>query len=263
MVDTVSASAHPMVLLSEEGLSVSTPKQVAAAVSSFPDREVHVLVTVRDLGRVLVSAWQEDIKNDRTWTWDEFVTGVQQGDRARNPGRGFWRAQDLPGILSTWAGAVPADHVHVVTVPPAGAPRELLLQRVADVVGFDPGGLTESPRWDNASLGTSGTEVVRRLNVLLDHRLNQRQYGHLVKDVVVPFLVRSGGDAPYGLPADEVPWISREAERHIEVLRASEYHLVGDLDDLLPRVWFFGETTRRCFRRGAARGSARGPPGAV
>ena len=32
-------------------------------------------------------------------------------------------SQDVPAILATWSGVVPADRIHVVTVPPPGSPR--------------------------------------------------------------------------------------------------------------------------------------------
>lgn len=224
-------------LISAEGLSVATPRQAVAAVSSFPDHEVHVLVTCRDLGRVLVSAWQEAIKNDHTWSWEEYVAAVKDpGTRARSPARGFWLQQDLPGVLDRWGGAVPVERLHVVTVPAAGASPDLLLSRVASVVGFDAATLTEPPAWDNTSVGTAGIEVVRRLNVALEHTLNQRQHDHVVKGVLVPYLVRHGTDRRFGLPPEELAWVEAEARRHMAAVRSGGYPVVGDLDDLLPRT---------------------------
>ncbi len=234
--DVVAASSLPTALLSEEGLSVATNKQVARCLSSFPDREIHVLVTCRDLGRVVVSAWQEDLKNGKTWTWQEFISSVKDPHRrAQNPARGFWRAQDLPVILQTWRQHVPEDRIHVVTVPPTGADPAVLVERIASVVGFDPTVLTEAVPWDNASLGVAGTEVIRRLNTALGRRLNQRQHGHLVNAVLVPHLVRNGADERYGLPAEDQPWVESEAGRQIDHLRDGGYDVVGDLAELMPK----------------------------
>ncbi len=237
LTDAVRRSDQPTVLLSEEALSVATAKQAAACVRAFPDREIDVLVTVRDLGRVLVSAWQEDIKNDRTWTWQEFVDAVKDPSaRARNPARGFWRAQDLPAILSVWRGVVPPARIHLVTVPPRGSTPDLLLRRVAAVVGFDHHALTVDAPSTNVSLGVAGTEVIRRLNVVLEHRLNQRQHSHLVNHTIVPFLVANASDPGYGIPPEELTWASREAERIIAFVIAGGYQVIGDLDDLRPQA---------------------------
>ncbi len=237
LTQAVASSKQPTVLLSEEALSVATAKQAAACVEAFRGRQVDVLVTVRDLGRVLVSAWQEDIKNDRTWTWQEFVDAVKDpAARSRNPARGFWRAQDLPAILGVWQRVVPPTRLHLVTVPPRGAAPDLLVRRVASVVGFDPGALTVDAPSTNASLGVAGTELVRRLNNALEHRLNQRQHSHLVNHTIVPFLVDHAADPGYGLPAGELAWVSDEAKRIVDFVAAGGYQITGDLSDLEPQA---------------------------
>ena len=233
LTQLVAASPLPTALVSSEGLAVATPRQVKAAVAGFPDREVHVLVTVRDLGRVLVSAWQEGVKNDRTWTWKEFVDGVRgEHSRTRNPGRSFWLAQDLPQVISRWESSVPAPRIHLVTVPAPGAPPEELLRRVSEVVGVDPGVFTEPVARDNSSLGVAGLEVVRRLDVDLGHQLNRRQHDHVVKTVLVRALVRWGEDSRFGLPHEELDWVAEESRRQVELVRQGGYPVVGSLRDL-------------------------------
>ena len=65
LVDLVRSTALPTVLISEERLSLATARQVRKVVDDFADDEVNVVVTVRDLGRVAVSAWQEEVKKLR------------------------------------------------------------------------------------------------------------------------------------------------------------------------------------------------------
>jgi len=233
----VSTSALPTALISAETLSVLTSKQAAQAVAAFPDREVVVVITARDLGRVLVSAWQEAVKSDSTITWSEFSAAVQDPNaRGANPARGFWINYDFPAILANWRQTLPADRVHVVTVPPAGARPEELAERMAKIVGYDATTLAEPPARDNSSLGVAGTEVIRRLNEGLHHRLNERQHAQVVKAVLAPHLAGANGDARYGLPSEELPWVEAEARRQIDAVRRGGHPVVGDLDDLLPKV---------------------------
>jgi hypothetical protein len=232
----VTGSPLDTTLISAETLSVLTPKQAVQAVAGFPDAEVSVIVTCRDLGRVLVSAWQEAIKSDLTMTWAEFAAEVQDpAARGRNPARGFWINHDLPAILGAWRQALPADLIHVVTVPPPGTPPGELLSRTAAIVGFDPAKLTLPTSRDNTSLGVAGTEVVRRLNEALGHRLNERQHANVVKNTLAPHLAGAGADARYALPAEERGWVEAEAARQVAAVRTGGYPVVGDLDDLLPR----------------------------
>ena len=57
---------------------------------------------------------------------------------------------------------------------------------MAKVVGFAPAKLSHPAARDNTSLGVAGTELVRRLNEALEHRLNQRQHAHLVRSAARP-----------------------------------------------------------------------------
>src|SRR6266581_2143274 len=73
----VRSTPLPTALISAELLSALTRRQAACAVNGFPDHDVQVVVTCRDVGRVLVSAWQQGIRCGHTSTWREFVAAVQ------------------------------------------------------------------------------------------------------------------------------------------------------------------------------------------
>ena len=237
LVHAVNTSGHANALISEERLSLSGLKQARRAVAAFPDSEVHVVVTVRDLGRVVVSAWQEEIKNDQTWTWQEFVDAVKdEGRVATSPARGFWLRQDVTKICETWEASVPAERLHIVTVPQSGASPAVLLERFASVVGFDASRLTEEPTWNNETVGVAATEVIRRLNERFGGRLNQRAYDRVIKFTVVQMLARRTETVRFSLPEEEIDWVSRRAEAAITTLRERGYPVTGDLDELRPRL---------------------------
>ena len=234
LVDGVNAGDDEAVLISDEHLSLATAKQAGTAARAFPGREVHVVVTVRDLGRTLASSWQEEVKNRGAWTWEEFSAAVQDPSSAGvSPARGFWIRQDLPTILDVWARAVPVERVHVVTVPPAGAPSDLLLQRLGSVVGFDPAGLVRPAPWANETVGVVGTELIRRLNPMLAD-LPQRQYDRAMKRTVVRALAAATEPVRFALPAPDLDWARERGAAMAEAVRAGGYPVVGDLAELLP-----------------------------
>lgn len=243
LVEAVNTSGSPTALISEEHLSVSTMRQVKQAVASFPDSEVRVLVTARDLGRVAVSAWQEEVKNDQTWTWEQFAAAIREPEEiAKSPARGFWLRQDLPKICELWEAAVPAERITVVTVPQVGAAADVLLNRFATVVGFDASSLTEKPAWSNETVGVAATEVIRRVNERLGHRLNQRQHDKVIKRTIVHGLAKAAEPVRFTLPEEELPWITLRAEEMIAAAHSRGYRVVGDLDELRPQR---GEGGRR------------------
>lgn len=235
--DALVAAVHgrglPTALLSDERLSMSTLHQARRAVASFPAAEVHVIVTVRDLGRIAVSAWQEDVKSDETWTWRQFITAVKDPSQvAKSPARGFWLRQDVPKICETWEAAVTASRVHVVTVPPAGASPDTLVSRVAGVVGFDPSILDRDAAWTNETVGVAATEVIRRVNDRLGGRLNQREHDKAIKNTLVPLLARRTEPVRFSLPEEDVGWAAARADDMITALRQRGYPVRGDLDEL-------------------------------
>lgn len=236
LVEAVNTSGSPAALISEEHLSVSTLRQAKQAVASFRDSEVHVVVTARDLGRVAVSAWQEEVKNDQTWTWEQFAAAIREPEEiAKSPARGFWLRQDIPKICELWEAAVPAERITIITVPPDGAGADVLLRRFAAVVGFNAATLTEQPAWTNETVGVAATEVIRRVNERLGHRLNQRQHDKVIKRTVVHGLAKVAEPVRFTLPEAELPWITARAEEMIDAVRSRGYRVMGDLQELRPQ----------------------------
>src|SRR5262249_17549920 len=128
---------------------------------SFPETEIRVAATVRDLGRGVPAMWQEAIKNRRTWDWPEYVRSIEKGGE---PGKRFWRQQHAAKIVRRWGSVIGPDHVYIGTVPPPGASSGLLWERFSQVAGIRPDSWEEAPR-ANESLGAASTQVMRQLNV--------------------------------------------------------------------------------------------------
>jgi hypothetical protein len=237
LVTAINESEVPRALISEERLSLASKRQIRSAVSSFPDSDVHVVVTARDLARVIVSQWQEYIKSDRTTSWPDYVRAIKDPDKlGTGSALGFWLRQDLPTICAQWAAEVGGERLHLVTVPAPGAPPDLLLERVASVVGLGADTFTESPAWNNETVGVAAIEVIRRLNEHLGGRLNQRAYDKVVKRTLVQLLATRTEPVRLTLPDEELGWVSERADMFIESLRGRAYHVVGDLEELRPQV---------------------------
>jgi hypothetical protein len=237
LVAHVAESPLPTALISEERLSLCTPKQARAVVGAFGGSDVQIVVTARDLGRIAVSAWQEAVKNDATWTWAYFAESIKDPARqAQSPARGFWMRQDLLKICETWEGVVGADHLTVVTVPKPGASADELLGRFCSTVGIDMAGLTEDAKWTNETVGVAATEVIRSVNERLGGRLNKHQHDKVVKLTIVQMLARRTDPVRFALPPEELDWISARADETIAALKDHGYAVVGDLDELRPTL---------------------------
>lgn len=204
--------------------------------------EVRVVLTVRDLNRVLPSMWQETIQNGRTWSWADYVADIA----ARRPGRGevptdrtlacgsFWRQQDVVGLVQGWAGLVGSEHVRLVTVPAPGAPRTALLDRFVEATGL-PLPTPERVPVANEALGLPSTLVLLRVNQLLaDRGIPFRPGAGFRKRVLAKTVLgtRRGEEPVLGLPVPD--WVRDQTERTLTELRRTGVEVVGDLADLEP-----------------------------
>jgi hypothetical protein len=137
LMTEVRSSDLDRVLISEEDLGVARPRHVRRVVRSLEGRPVHVVIGVRDLARTLASAWQQAVVMGSTIQWHEFVDAVRDpDDRSLRAGLRFAMSHDVLRVLDVWGTAVPPDRIHVVTVPPAGSPPTLLLERFALATGI-------------------------------------------------------------------------------------------------------------------------------
>ena len=75
LVHRVNNSPLPKVLISEERFSLCSARQSHKVMDAFGDG-VEIIVTARDIGRVLVSAWQEEVKNESRLTWREYADAI-------------------------------------------------------------------------------------------------------------------------------------------------------------------------------------------
>lgn len=221
-------------VISHEWLAFARARHARRAVRSLQPAEVHVVVTLRDVGRQVPAVWQEQIKNGQQFGYGEFLASLARPDDA-GPGQAFWRSQDPRGLLRRWSSAVPPERIHVVTVPPSGSPPDLLWERFAGLFCADPGRYDTSAVSANPGLSTAEAELVRRVNVALDGRLPRRRQLQAVKWVLAQRVLSGRSTQATGkasLPAEYHAPVATRAVEIIAALREGGYHVVGDLDDL-------------------------------
>lgn len=227
-------STSPTILLSNENLANATPEQATGLhhliTASLAAAEIHLVITARDLARQLPAAWQQQIQQRRTTTWDGYLRSLREGDWVCDafPRRTRRRHRGAVG------GGSAAARVHIVTVPPPTAPRQLLLERYCGVIGIDLAILSDAPPVPNESLGWVQAELLRRVDIALRVRLPHSRAGfgrvgkrYFAHEALVPM----GGKRP-GLPPEMSAWCHEHTERIIACLEKEGYDVAGDLDDL-------------------------------
>jgi hypothetical protein len=236
LVREVSQWSGSAAVISVESLSGASPEQVETIVTSLAPSPVHVILTARDLARVIPASWQTLTRNGHAFTWTEFVRAIGDPDaRDKAPARNFWRKQDLPAILECWAQAVPVAQTCVVTVPRPGAAPTLLWERFASAAGLDPSRYdTDLPRV-NESLGAASAELLRRLNPALREQVAWSVYQPVVNRFLGKSALADRKQEPrIAFDYRSNGWVSERAEHMVQHIATTGYPVTGDLDDLIP-----------------------------
>ncbi len=220
------------VLISHEILAPAPADRVARAMADLSDCEVHIVYSVRDLGRQLPAAWQESIKQGRKWSFKRFLQRAERGDAW------FARAFDLPTVLGTWGAGLPPEQVHVVTVPGVDAPDpagDLLWHRYCELFGIDPAWAPLDSTRTNRSLGIAETQVIRQLNRRINRSTRREaHYDELIRQTLAQGQLVKRRSPPLRLPPAHFDWAEAETERWIEWIEGSRVDVRGDLADLRP-----------------------------
>ena len=230
LVETVR-SFHGTSIISHEVFATADDEHAQAAVRDLAGTDLHLIVTARDPARQIMSAWQQRIRQGSQRTFANVASGLRNRD-------GLSPAQDIPGLLDRWGRQLAPDHVHVVTVPPAGSEPALLWERFAEVVGIDPSRFdTSRTARANDALSWTEAETLRRVNVALGGRITHPAYHEIVGQFFARDVLRGlSASAKATLPKDLGPFADKIAKRWIDAIGARGYHVVGDLDDLRPRL---------------------------
>lgn len=216
------------VIISHEILSAAPADKIAKAMADLEGSDVHVVYSARDLARQLPAFWQETIKQGRRWTFKKFLQRAQNDDDLW-----FWRSQCLPKVLSRWGAGLEPDHVHLVTVPQPGAPRDELWRRFCTVFGIDPSWAPQESDRVNPSMGVAETALIRRLNRRLGQKgLTEHHHTTLVREMLVHQNLANRDGRKATLPPDLYPWANEITDRWIEWAEGSGIDVVGDVDEL-------------------------------
>lgn len=223
-------------IMSHELLAPADTDQATAALRWLDGVDVRLVFTARDLGRQVVSEWQERVKNGSTASFEEFQARVRRRLERGDRGGGFWSFQDLPGVLDRWGATLPPANIHVVVAPPPGADPDELWRRFGDAVGFDAASLEPSAGvvGANRTLGVAQIAILREVNAALDGRIPQPAYAHVVKRFLAQDLLARHTSPRPVCPPGLAALLRAETERWITEIGARGYQVHGDLAELLP-----------------------------
>lgn len=232
------------VVISHEIFGWADGDQIDRIRELVADFEVHVVITVRDLGRTLTAEWQERVKNGARFTFEHYAANIlhdlPEGDSDQTD---FWPSQNLITHLDHWQALAPPERIHVVVTPPSGAAPEVLWARFADALGLDPEAvdLGEVPL-RNESLGIGQIAFLRHVLQALDGRLEQPWRSRVAKRWFAQTLLSRARSPRPVTPPEMAERLSGVARAWIDQVRSGGFAVHGDLAELLPVI---GDETAR------------------
>ena len=219
-------------IVSYELFANASAEQVRTALERLDGIEVHVVVSARDLGKAIASSWQEQLKFGITKpleTWSPPQEGATDSEWG-------WRTMQPANVAARWGADLPAERVHVVTVPARAAGADELWHRFASATGLaDVEDLDLDVERANESLGVVEAELLRRVNGGIDGRIpGGRQKSLWVRDLLAHTILAPIGREPIGLTEAHAAEAADQAEQAIAAIAAAGYVVHGDLEDLRP-----------------------------
>ena len=243
----LAAASQPTALITEESLAPSRDAQIERFLAACTDREVHLVVTLRDLGRQIPSAWQQTLQSGGSLSCGAYLRRLRALEG--RPHTRLWSSKDVAAILERWSAHVPPERIHLVTVPPPGSPQQTLLERYARVLGIDPERLDRDVERSNESIGRVQAELVRRVNRRLEPAYRTRDvYGDIGKRYFAVRVLGPQKGEKLRVPHEHEEWCREVSQRFVDAIVKGGYRVEGDVLDLIPTSAAFAAEPRVTHR---------------
>ncbi len=235
-------------IISAEMIGGLRPAAAQRMLDGLSAPTIDVVITMRDLGRILPSSWQQHVRNTHTQSYRGYLDrrasergdlppAQMQAEWDSERHQTFWRSYAYGALVRRWQGLVGADHVSVVTLPPSGAPSHLLWDRfrAALAVPALPEVAPKLPAFI-ANIGSTRAEAVflHALNVEAKRRgWNRKTANELQQHLLSSgFLERPDRGGPLLLPRSYLATVRGWVGADIDDMATTGVVVHGDVEDL-------------------------------
>lgn len=219
--------------------SYEQAREAVAALGNNGSRPVHVVVTLRNLGKLLPSSWQQYLKYGMTTSYDAWLTDVLAAPGSSKMTPTFWKRQDHGDVITRWAQAVGPENLTVMVLE--DVPRNYMFETFARFLGVPPETLTSRMELtSNRSMTASEAEVLVRLNKKVKKTMQWTDYVTLVRRGVALGMVEGREPDPSEPKLNTPDWALDAAHQvgiaSVNTIRESGVAVLGNLDALILRI---------------------------
>jgi hypothetical protein len=237
-----TTAAPGRVVISSEFFCEASAEQAREAVTALGDsgaRPVHVVVTLRNLGKLLPSSWQQYLKYGLTTSYDAWLTDVLATPGSSKMTPTFWKRHDHGDVITRWARAVGPENLTVMVLE--DAPREYMFETFAQFLDVPSEILTSRMELtSNRSMTAAEAEVLVRLNRKVKKTMQWTDYVTLVRRGVALGMVEGREPDPSEPKLHTPDWALDAAHQvgiaSVNTIRESGVQVLGNLDALTTRI---------------------------
>ena len=173
LVKEIRDAGDARVVISSEAFADTPEPQIRRVVDELGGDRVHVVVTLRALGRIVPSVWQQYVKAGIIYSFDDWLHAqLEDPKTAITPSFRYLHRHD--DLIRRWLAVVGADRMTVVAVDDAD--HGMVLRTFERFVGLPSGLLVARSDRMNRSFTYPEIEVVRAFNRMYKAAAGQELY---------------------------------------------------------------------------------------
>ncbi len=162
LVRAIREAGGQRVVISSEFFADGDDAAACRVIEDLGGPQVHVVVTLRPLTKIMPSQWQQYLQNGLRTPYLEWLDGMLRKPPYTQPTPTFWQRHRHDRLIARWVAATGAGNLTVIVVDESD--RLKLLHTFESLLGLPGGFLLPEEGLANRSLTLAEAEVVRLLN---------------------------------------------------------------------------------------------------
>ena len=242
LVDQAKAHPQHLVSISAEAFAVSEPLVIKTIVNDLGIDRLQVVITLRPLGKILPSQWQQDLHG--AWVNQKFEEWLREILRDVRPMKQigplqvphqFWIRHRHDALLQRWIDAVGSDRITLVVGDDQR--KSSLLEHFEDLLSLREGTLSSVAVERNQSMTLPEMQIMQRYGELLESSelgklIVARSRYHKALRILRKIRSENTSDARLVIPEWSFVRISEIQREMVEHMQASGVSVIGTLNQL-------------------------------
>ena len=227
----VRGAREPRVVISSEFFADADADAIPRIVDELGGG-LQVVLTLRPLGRILPSQWQQYVKSGLSLSYEGWLEGILNTPDKTTPL--FWRRHRHHDLAAAWAAVVGPERLTVIVVDDRD--HERVLRDFERLTGLRAGTLAAVDDFVNRSMTLPEAEALRAFTIAFRAEGFSNALLHKVMNFgtadYVKVRVPSQEEPRVQTPQWALDGIAPVTHEIVDGLRAGGYRIVGDLDAL-------------------------------